>query len=77
MLNGDWCTERIWLAAEQGGAWTSEEWPGVAAILSSLSSFGQDEDCELYVVDRQAGALYRIDDGERLFGEGFESRTCR
>ncbi len=76
-LYGDWCTERIWTASEQGGAWSSAEWPGVAATLSSLSSFGQDQHCELYLVDRQAGTLYRIDDTERLFGAGFESRSCR
>ena len=76
-LHGDWCTERIWVATEQGGAWFSEEWPGVAATLSSLSSFGQDGNCELYLVDRQAGALHRIDDSERLVGAGFECRSCR
>ena len=76
-LHGDWCTERIWVALEQGGAWSSEEWPGAAAILGSLSSFGQDENCEVYVVDRQAGTLYRIDDSVHLFSAGFEARTCR
>ncbi|MGK2926699.1 MAG: PQQ-dependent sugar dehydrogenase [Lysobacterales bacterium] len=76
-LHGDWCTERIWIATGQGGTWSSEEWPGVDATLSSLSSFGQDENCELYIVDREGRALYRIDDSERLFGGGFEARICR
>ncbi len=82
-LYGDWCTERVWVASEQNGAWLSEEWVGVANTLNSISSFAQDEDCELYIVDRdhqanpELGALYRIDDSERLFGAGFESRDCR
>jgi hypothetical protein len=65
------------VASGQGDAWSSEEWTGVAATLSSLSSFGEDENCELYLVDRQAHSLYRIDDAERYFGSGFESRICR
>ena len=80
-LYGDWCTARLWIAANNGGSWNSEEWPAAAATLSSLSSFGQDENCELYIVDRDAGpgygALYRIDDGENLFSNGFEKLNCR
>jgi len=80
-LYGDWCSARIWIATRSGDSWSSEEWPAAAAALSSLSSFGQDENCELYLVDRDAGpdfgALYRIDDGENLFSNGFEKSNCR
>jgi hypothetical protein len=60
-------------------AWTSEEWTEVAAQLSSLSSFGQDENCQLYIADRNGKAVYRIDieDSEGLFSDGFEQLNCR
>jgi len=80
-LYGDWCSARIWIATRSGDSWSSEEWPAATAALSSLSGFGQDENCELYLVDRDAGsdfgALYRIDDGENLFSNGFEKLNCR
>jgi len=74
---GDWCTRRVWLASQGSGGWISEEWTGTASVLSSLSSFGQDEQCGLYALDRAGGALYRIDDSEHLFGGSFETRLCR
>jgi glucose/arabinose dehydrogenase len=74
---GDWCSRRIWTAGPADGGWFSEEWSLPPSVLSSLSSFGQDENCELYVTDREGGALYRIDDSERLFGSGFERLDCR
>jgi glucose/arabinose dehydrogenase len=80
-LYGDWCTHRIWIATRVGAGWISEEWGAGAAQLNSLSSFGQDENCELYVADRglenEAGAVYRIEDSERVFTDGYESRLCR
>jgi glucose/arabinose dehydrogenase len=80
-LYGDWCSKRIWIATRIEGGWSSEEWTAAAAQLNSLSSFGQDENCELYVVDRgledKPGAVYRIDDTERLFSDGYEARNCR
>jgi glucose/arabinose dehydrogenase len=82
-LYGDWCTQRIWVAEDAGEGWSSMEWPNTSSVINSLSSFGQDENCELYVVDRdhqanpERGALFRIDDNERLFGAGFEDRQCR
>jgi glucose/arabinose dehydrogenase len=76
-LYGDWCSDRIWVATRADGSWSSEEWEAAAGILNSLSSFGQDENCELYVVDREGQAVYRIDDTERLFADGYEARSCR
>jgi glucose/arabinose dehydrogenase len=76
---GDWCTARLWIATRNGESWTSEEWTEVAAQLSSLSSFGQDENCQLYIADRNGKAVYRIDieDSEGLFSDGFEQLNCR
>ena len=74
---GDYCTGRIWVASGSGDTWTREEWPAAGAALNFLSSFGQGENCDLYLVERAGGSLYRIDDAEKLFGAGFESRSCR
>ncbi len=74
---GDWCSSRIWVASDGESGWSSVEWPDAAGTLSSLSSFGQDENCELYVVDREGPALYRIDDQAFVFADGYETRDCR
>ena len=76
-LYGDWCSERVWIGSNAGGTWSAEEWQGTAAVLQSLSSFGQDENCELYITDRDGGALYRIDDGEIVFRNSLESSKCQ
>jgi glucose/arabinose dehydrogenase len=84
-LYGDWCTATVWVATLEGSSWISEEWPLATATLKSLASFGQDEWCNLYLIDRDAetggedphGALYRIEDTEFLFGGGFERSQCR
>jgi len=76
---GDWCTARLWVATRSGESWTSEEWTGVAAQLGSLSSFGQDENYQIYIADREGKAVYRIDieDNDVLFSDGFEQLSCR
>lgn len=84
-LYGDWCSTRVWIATGSGDSWSSEEWTAASTILNSLASFGQDENCNIYLVDRDAetgveadhGALYRIDDSERVFGSGFENMQCQ
>ncbi len=57
-LYGDYCSGRIWgLAADSGGAWQSR------LLLDTdlaISSFGEDEAGELYVVDLNGGAVYRL-----------------
>lgn len=76
-LYGDWCTHRIWVATPAQEGWQTVEWEAAAEMLSSVSSFGQDENCELYVADREGKAVYRIGDTERLFSDGYEKRLCR
>ncbi len=46
-LYGDLCSGRIWAAASNGGVWESRALPFSAP---QLSSFGEDRDGELYVV---------------------------
>jgi glucose/arabinose dehydrogenase len=74
---GDYCSDRIWVAARNGAVWTSEEWVAAAAVLDSITAFGQDERCELYVADANAGLVYRIDDTERVARSGFEALRCQ
>ncbi len=54
---GDFCSGRIWFASESDGEWSAEEW---SATGISISSFGEDEDGELYVTDLSRGELYRF-----------------
>jgi glucose/arabinose dehydrogenase len=57
-LFGDYCSGRIWGLAPGGdGTWQ------VAELIQSgvqISSFGEDEAGEIYVLDMRGGALYQI-----------------
>lgn len=54
---GDYCSGRIWVLRETApGRWTMAQ---LLATDLRISSFGEDEDGELYVVDHQ-GAVYRL-----------------
>ena len=74
---GDYCTGQIWLARQQDGVWSSEEWINGNPMEFGLSAFGQDEKCELYMVNRDVHKLYRFTDSEFVFRGGFESPVCR
>ena len=57
---GDYCNGRIWtLERNSGGQWTTtlSDWPPGKFVISS---FGQDEAGELYLVDYK-GAIYRLE----------------
>ncbi|HVY66575.1 MAG TPA: PQQ-dependent sugar dehydrogenase [Gammaproteobacteria bacterium] len=59
-LFADYGSGRIWRLAPSGGAYTKE------LLLDTgygIASFGQGNDGELYVVDLNGGALYKIVDG--------------
>jgi hypothetical protein len=76
-IYGDYCSDRVWLARQQNGNWSSVEWTQAATILTSLTAFGQDEQCELYLADLDAGKVFRIDDEEMLHRSGFEALRCQ
>jgi len=65
---GDFCSGRIWLALPGGGGWVANEWSDTSL---SISSFGEDEDGELYVVDLDGG-VYRFASASAIFADGFE-----
>lgn len=56
-LFGDYCSGRIWTLGNDGGQWTMTE---LLDTDMSLSSFGEDEQGELYVVDMSDGGLFRL-----------------
>ena len=55
-LFSDYCTGRLWSLRESGGRWVMEE---LRATGLTVSSFGEDQAGELYVVDHR-GAVYQI-----------------
>ncbi len=63
---GDYCTGRIWLARP---GWTAEEWGSTGF---GLSAFGEDDDGELYLADRDGGEIYRFTSPSAIFAELFE-----
>ena len=56
-LFGDYCTGRIWTLVRFGGTWRMSQVRDTAFLISS---FGEDDAGELYVVDLN-GAVYRFD----------------
>jgi len=73
---GDYCTGEIWAATvDATGAWSSTLLTTVGASFS-LTTFGEDEDGEIYVGSIAGGMVYKIVDTapvELLFVDGFES----
>ncbi len=67
----DYVTNRMWFATETSpGSWTTEEWAG--NTVTSVASFGEDEDGELYAVSL-SGSVYRFVSPSLIFADGFES----
>jgi hypothetical protein len=69
---GDYCSTVVWLAIEGDSGWSSTQWPLAAATLNSISSFGEDEQGNLYIADRNDGKIYRIAVGGQIFADSFE-----
>ncbi len=55
-LFADYCSGRIWTLRENGGRWVME---GLRDTELSVSSFGEDQAGEIYVVDHR-GTVYQI-----------------
>ena len=60
-LFGDFTSGRIWGATENGEGWSSEE---LADTDFGISTFGEDEAGELYVVDYGGGTVYKLAQSE-------------
>ena len=59
-LYGDFASNRLWAATREGDAWASYLLiaPGV---LQGISTFGEDENAEIYVASYATGRIYAID----------------
>jgi hypothetical protein len=53
----DYCTGKLWATVKTGDNFQSQE---VGSLPQGVSSFGEDEDGELYVVLDQGGSVQRI-----------------
>lgn len=56
---GDYCSGRIWGIIKEGSSWEKR------LLLDSdlaISTFGEDEDGEIYVADYRGGTIYRLVD---------------
>jgi hypothetical protein len=57
-LFGDYCSGRIWAGwLDEAGAWQRAE---LDHTDLAISSFGQGEDGELYVADKDGGKIYQL-----------------
>ena len=74
-IYADYCSARIWIASYDGQDWISEEWVE-SPSLGAISTFGQDEQCELYVADFGSDSVYRIVDNQMIDSSGFEVLRC-
>ena len=72
---GDYCSSVVWLATESDAGGSSVVWPLAALTLNRISSFGEDEQGNLYIADRNDGKVYRILVRELLFSSSFEDES--
>jgi len=55
---GDYCSSTIWgMARDDAGVWQSRP---LAQMDGSLSSFGEDENGEMYLADMRGGVIYQL-----------------
>ncbi len=67
---GDYCSGRIWFAVSGGATWSSPNWMDTTL---RISTFGEDENGELYVADLDNGDIYRFTSPSAIFTDAFES----
>jgi glucose/arabinose dehydrogenase len=65
----DYCAGVLYLAGPGPNGWEAEEF---AAIDFALSSFGEGDDGELYLTDRDDGLVYRIASPSSVLSDYFE-----
>ncbi len=68
-IYGEYCTGEIWFATP-GGGWSSVLWSNTDL---GISTFGEDEDGEIYVADLFGGTVSRFESPSTIFVDGFES----
>ncbi len=68
-IYGDYCTGEIWFATP-GGGWSAVQWANTSL---GISTFGEDEDGEIYIADLFGGTVSRFESPSTIFVDGFES----
>jgi glucose/arabinose dehydrogenase len=66
----DYCSGRIWFATPGVGGWTSDQW---SVKGFGQASFGEDDDGELYLADRDDGTVSRFYSPGAIFTDLFDS----
>jgi glucose/arabinose dehydrogenase len=66
----DYCSGVIWFANESSGVWSTEVFQDTTM---NISSFGEDDDGELYVLDHNGGVVNRFFSPSSIFTDGFAS----
>ena len=56
---GDYCTGEVWGATENGGVWSSTL---LIDTPYNISTFGEDENGEIYLADISGGGIYKLVD---------------
>jgi hypothetical protein len=71
-LFGDWCTGDVWAGIydDVGGTWSTVDLDFPQG-LGGLTTFGEDEDGEVYLAS--GGTVYRFQEVGSIFADGFES----
>jgi glucose/arabinose dehydrogenase len=67
---GDYCSGVIWFASATAGVWSAEIF---LDTTMDISSFGEDDHGELFVLDHDGGVVYRFVSPSLVFADGFES----
>lgn len=65
-IYADYCSRRIWFATESGGTWNSQMWSAVAS--GSITSFGEDEEGNVYVVRHGGNLMERFHSASSMPG---------
>lgn len=56
-IYGDYCSGRMWSLQQTGGKWNNQVF---LDTKMAITSFGLDNDGELYMTDRKSGGLYKL-----------------
>jgi glucose/arabinose dehydrogenase len=60
-IYGDFGSNRVWAARQEGGVWTTSVLIAPGSALSGITAFGEDEAGELYVASINTGRVHAID----------------
>jgi len=68
---GDFASSQMWALKAQGTNWQRLEMPNPRAGRAGLSTFGEDEQGNLYMADYYQGAVYQIQDTHQVWTPAF------